>query len=89
MVIKAVIQTLSDENGNYNHHTVDKNCEQHFILLSLLDALLPDVVLKTCLSGISGVSKVNDVLNEASIDVLQAHGLHFSHAIEGLTHAQG
>merc|ERR1712216_266480 len=70
------IHYLIEENGDTDENHTHNDSENHFIRLSLLDTLLPNIVLHTCLLGTSGITKVDDVLDQPFIDALKAHSVH-------------
>lgn len=84
--LERIVHDLVDDDWEENQNETNEDGENHLIPLSLLDTLLPDVVLKTGLFGAAGVSKINNICNESFIDALQSHGVHICHALEGLTH---
>ena len=71
-----------------DHKQTDQNCEQHLILLSLLDALFPDVELQTSLFAITRVSKGLNVGNESIIDTFDVWRIHEEETLECLTQAE-
>lgn len=72
----------------YNGHT-DDDWEEHPILFSLLNALLPDVELQGWLLLIWRVSECHYVLDQPIIDAFQIIGLHQKQALESLTEVEG
>jgi len=42
----ADVQALVDQDSHHYHNATNNRGKDHFILLSLLDALLPDIVLQ-------------------------------------------
>ena len=87
-VFVAGIQNIVDEDGQAYHDKIDEANEEHLVGFSLLDALLPDVVLEASLLGTPRVTKVNNVLRESFVYALDVCCIHFEEAEEGLGHAE-
>jgi hypothetical protein len=69
---EILIDALIDYHSDVNDDKADDCGKKHLILLSLLDALLPYVELKTCLFLTSSISKVDDILQKFFVDTFQA-----------------
>jgi len=59
-----------NKEWNADHKATDQNCEKHLVLLSLLNALLPNMELKTGLLTTTCISKWFDILEKPTIDTL-------------------
>lgn len=75
-----------DHNDQDDHNETEDGSEEHFILLSLVNALLPDVVLQSGLLAVGSVSKVDDVGDQSLVNALIVHCLHVQKGLEGLAH---
>ena len=73
---EASIHNLVQEYGNTNKNHTYNDCKDHLIRLSLLNTLLPNVVLHTGLLSTSRITKVDDILDQSFIDALETHSVH-------------
>jgi hypothetical protein len=67
-VVEVGVQVLVNQDRKENQRETDDRGEEHLVLLSLLDALLPNVVLQRSLLGRANVSEGGDVLHETVVD---------------------
>ena len=84
----SLVYVKVNQNTEVEKNETKQSDENHFILLSLLNALFPDVKLQACLLLAATVSEVDYVLKEFVCDAFQAHSFHFDCALESLTHAK-
>ena len=85
---ETVVHDLIKENGDSDQDHTNDYSENHLVRFSLLDTLLPDIVLHTGLFGTSSITKVDDVLDQPFIDTLKAHCIHIKDCLEGLAHTE-
>jgi len=67
---EANVHDLVQRDSNADEEHTNDNSENHFIRFSLLNTLLPNVVLHAGLLGTASVTKVHDVLDQPLVDTL-------------------
>ena len=87
-VSKTRIEHIGDKDGATHQGNTDNDSKKHLILLSLLDTLLPDVILKGGLLRTTCVSECDNVLDKAVINALQIENWLVKETLECLTHAE-
>ena len=61
--LEGIVHYLVDNDGEENENKTDQDGENHLVPLSLLDTLLPNIVLQAGLFWTSCVSEVDNVCN--------------------------
>jgi len=78
-----------DHEVEVEHDQAEEDSEQHLVLLTLVDALLPNVELQVGLLAVAAVAAALDVEDEPASDALQVGGVHQEERLEGLTEREG
>ena len=84
---RTIDQVKSDHEGRENEGKGNDNHEKHFVLFTLLNTLLPDVVLMISLLRIIAFTKSGNILKQLVTYILQAKCVPLKQALESLTHA--
>ena len=78
-----------DVDSKENDHCTHNDCEEHLVLLSLLNTLFPHIELEGSLLTSTTVTKCLDVDEESLIETLQAGDVHAEESLEGGTQVEG
>lgn len=85
---KQITRAHVQHETDGDHEATDERCEQHLVLLTLLDALLPDIELQADLALATDLTEAENVLDHAIVDALDVSNLHVDARVERLTQRQ-